>query len=129
MQERRPPQILVVEDLPEHRDIYRSLLEHRGYRVAEAEDGEEAMRLVERERPDLILMDVRLPWMDGWEVTRRLKAVPRTATIPVVAISADPGADGERRAVESGCAGLLAKTDDPAALVARVEALVGPSGA
>lgn len=129
MQEQRAPKILVVEDLPEHRDIFRTVLEGRGYQVAEAEDGEAAMRMVERDRPDLILMDIRLPWMDGWEVTRRLKAAPRTATIPVVAISADVGGDGERRAAEAGCAGLLAKTEPPGTLVDRVAELVGvPQG-
>ena len=118
------PQILLVEDEPDQREIYRAVFERRGYKVFEAADGESAVRLAEEQRPDLILMDVGLPWMDGWEVTRRLKELPRTASIPVVAISAHVGSEGEARAVAAGCAGFLAKSLDPHSVVDAVAELM-----
>lgn len=125
MQERRTRHVLIVDDVPDQRTIYRALLERRGYSVTEAEDGESAVRLAEADRPDLILMDVGLPWMDGWEVTRRLKTVPRTAGIPVIAVSAQVGREGQDRAAEAGCARFLAKTEDPKNLVEIVCELIG----
>jgi len=119
------PQILLVEDEPDHRTIYRAIFEHHGYQVVEATDGDSAVRLAEDHRPDLILMDVGLPWMDGWEVTRRLKEMPRTAAIPVVAMSAHVGSEGEARAASAGCAGFVAKTVNPGAVVDTVAALIG----
>lgn len=121
--------VLLVDDLPEQRDIYRAVLEHRGFQVTEAGDGEEAFRLAESQRPDLILMDVGLPWLDGWEVTRRLKSTPRTASIPVVALSAHVGSDGERLAEEAGCARFLAKTGDLQRVADVVSEIIGEPGA
>lgn len=120
--------VLLVDDLPEQREIYRTVLEQRGFRVCEARDGEEAVRLAERERPDLILMDVVLPWMDGWEVTRRLKDTPRTAAIPVLALSAEVAGDGTRRAEEVGCARFMEKGGDPRRVADAVSEIIGEPG-
>lgn len=118
-------QVLVVDDLADQRAIFRAVLERRGFQVLEAADGEGAVRRAEEDRPDLILMDVNLPWMDGWEVTRRLKAVPRTAMIPVVAVSAHVGTEGAGQADESGCSAFLAKTDDPRRIADVITSLIG----
>ena len=125
MDERRLPQILLVDDEAHQRVIYRAIFEHRGYHVLEAEDGEAAVRVAEDERPDLILMDVGLPWMDGWEVTRRLKSMPRTSAIPVLAVSAQVGSEGELRAVSAGCVGFLPKSLEPGAVADAVAAVIG----
>jgi CheY-like chemotaxis protein len=125
MEDRRLPQILLVDDEPHQRVIYRAIFEHRGYRVLEAGDGEAAVRVAEDERPDLILMDVGLPWMDGWEVTRRLKSMPRTSAIPVMAISAQVGSEGELRAESAGCVAFLAKSLEPSAVADAVAAVIG----
>lgn len=119
-------QVLVVDDLADQRAIFRALLERRGYQVLEAEDGEGAVRSAEEDRPDLILMDVNLPWMDGWEVTRRLKSVPCTATIPVVAVSAHVGPEGHDEAEDSGCSAFLSKTGDPHRIADVITELIGP---
>lgn len=121
----RAPQVLVVDDMADQRAIFRAVLEHRGFQVLEADDGEAAVRSAEQDRPDLILMDVRLPWMDGWEITRRLKAVPRTAAIPVVAVSAHHGEDGAGLAEESGCSAFLPKTGDPRRIADVITGLIG----
>jgi CheY-like chemotaxis protein len=119
------PSVLLVDDLADQRAIYRAILEHRGFQVSEAADGEEAFRRAEADRPDLILMDIGLPWIDGWEVTRRLKATPRTAGIPVVAISAQVGSEGESIAESVGCARFIAKSLEPREVADVVEEMIG----
>ena len=129
MADARIQQVLVVDDLADQRAIFRAVLERRGFQVLEAADGEGAVRLAEEDRPDLILMDVNLPWMDGWEVTRRLKAVPRTASIPVVVVSAHVGPEGSTQADETGCSAFLAKTGDPGRVADVITSLIGdPAG-
>lgn len=123
--EERTRQVLVVDDMADQRAIFRALLEHRGFLVLEAADGEAAVRSAEEDRPDLILMDVNLPWMDGWEVTRRLKAVPRTAGIPVVAVSAHVGEEGHDEADGAGCSAFLSKTGDPHRIADLITELIG----
>jgi two-component system, cell cycle response regulator DivK len=129
MAEARIQLVLVVDDHPDQRAIFRAVLEQRGFQVLEAVDGEEAFRCAEADRPDLILMDVQLPWMDGWEITRRLKAVPRTAAIPVVAVSAHVGDEGPGLADESGCSAFLSKMDDPGSIVDVIMGLIGDPAA
>jgi two-component system cell cycle response regulator DivK len=129
MVESRTQQVLVVDDLADQRAIFRAVLENRGFQVLEAVDGEGAVRRAEEDRPDLILMDVNLPWMDGWEVTRRLKQVPRTAAIPIVAVSAHVGAEGSELADESGCSAFLSKTGDPGRIADVITRLIGEPAA
>ncbi len=101
--------ILVVEDNAVNRKLARNVLRSRGYRVIEAKTGEEAMRILSRERPDLILMDLQLPGMDGLEVTRRIKQKPKLSDLPVVALTAHVQQADEQRAREAGCVGYITK--------------------
>jgi signal transduction histidine kinase/CheY-like chemotaxis protein len=101
--------VLVVEDHAINRKLARNVLCSRGFTVLEATTGEEALELVSRSRPDLILMDIQLPGLDGLEVTRRLGADAATADIPVVALTAHAQQADERRALEAGCVGYIAK--------------------
>jgi CheY-like chemotaxis protein len=95
--------ILLVEDNEMNRDMLSRRLARRGHEVLIAEDGCVALEIALRETPDLVLMDMGLPVMDGWEATRRLKADPRTASIPVIALTAHAMADDRMRALEAGC--------------------------
>jgi signal transduction histidine kinase len=101
--------VLVVEDNPVNRKLARNVLRSRGYRVLEADTGEEGIELARRERPHLILMDLELPGLNGIEATRRLKADPQTRGIPVVALSSFAQEADEARAREAGCVGTIAK--------------------
>ncbi len=101
--------VLVVEDNPVNRKLARNVLRSRGYRVLEADTGEEGLEIARAELPHLILMDLELPGLDGIEATRRLKADPLTRSIPIVALSAHAQATDEARAREAGCAGYIAK--------------------
>jgi len=104
--------ILVVEDNPVNLELVTELLEQEGYQVLTAESAEAALRLTLAERPDLILMDLQLPGMTGYEATRRLKADPSTATIPVLAITASAMLGDDLKAREAGCDGYLTKPLD-----------------
>src|SRR5690606_5324490 len=102
------PKILLVEDNDDNRVVYRTILAHYGFTVLEAADGEEALRGARMDGPDLILMDVSIPKIDGWEATRQLKADPATAGIPIIALTAHALAADRARAQEVGCDGYLA---------------------
>jgi CheY-like chemotaxis protein/signal transduction histidine kinase len=104
----RLPRILYVEDSPQNRDIVRRYLAS-DYEVIEAEDGEHGIERVVRDSPDLILMDLSLPRLDGWEATRRIKANPAVKHIPVIALTAHAGREDQTRATEAGCADYLTK--------------------
>ncbi len=95
--------ILVVEDNKLNRDMLTRRLERRGYEVTVAEDGQAAIEAVGVDRPDLILMDMSLPVLDGWEATRRLKAASETADIPIIALTAHAMAGDRAKALEAGC--------------------------
>jgi signal transduction histidine kinase/CheY-like chemotaxis protein len=101
--------VLVVEDNPVNRKLARNVLRSRGFRVLEADTGEEGIEIARSERPHLILMDLELPGLDGIEATKRLKADPLTRSIPVVALSAHAQRADEARAREAGCAGCITK--------------------
>ncbi len=101
--------ILVVEDNPINRKLARNVLRSRGYRVFEATTGEEALKLLQERSTDLVLMDIQLPGMDGLEVTRRLKANPSTADLPIVALTAHAREADEEIAREAGCVGYITK--------------------
>jgi two-component system, cell cycle response regulator DivK len=97
------PTILLVEDNEMNRDMLSRRLERRGYRIIAAKDGAEGYLLARTESPDLILMDMSLPVMNGWEVTRRLKSEMKTSHIPIIALTAHALATDRAKALESGC--------------------------
>ena len=95
--------LLLVEDNEMNRDMLSRRLQRRGYEVVIATDGEEGIGLAASESPDLILMDMSLPVVDGWEATRRLKADPNTNSIPVIALTAHAMSGDREKAIEAGC--------------------------
>jgi two-component system, cell cycle response regulator DivK len=101
--------ILCVEDNPQNMRLVRKILKHEGFIVLEAEDGESGLAMAENEQPDLILMDINLPDIDGLEVTRRIKAQPELAYIPIIALTANATYGDEERCLEAGCNGYIAK--------------------
>ena len=117
--------VLLVEDNEDNRIVYTTILEYYGYRVLEAHNGIEGLSLAREAHPDLILMDVGLPGLDGWEATRRLKADAETRAIPVVALTAHALAEHRAQAVAAGCDGYLAKPVEPREVVAEVRRHIG----
>jgi CheY-like chemotaxis protein len=95
--------ILLVEDNELNRDMLSRRLERRGYRVLIAVDGQQGVHMAKSEVPHLILMDMSLPVLDGWEATRRIKAAPETRTIPIIALTAHAMTGDRERALEAGC--------------------------
>lgn len=118
--------ILLVEDDADSADIYRTLLEHRGYEVRVATDGEMAIRLARESGVGVILMDMSIPKIDGWEATRILKADSRTAHIPIIALTAHALAEHRERARGAGCDGYLAKPIEPRLVAEEVLRYVEP---
>lgn len=121
--------ILLVEDNEDNQTVYRTILEHFGYQVIEAMDGETGVRLARERRPDLILMDVSIPLIDGWEATRILKGDEETRQIPIIALTAHALASDRARAQEVGCDGYLAKPVEPRRVVEEVAKMLGSDGA
>jgi two-component system, cell cycle response regulator DivK len=111
------PLILIVEDFDDAREMYRDYLEFSGFRVDTARDGREAIEKARTLHPDLILMDLSLPGIDGWEATRLLKAAPDTSHLLIVALSAHALATEGERARAAGCDGFIAKPCLPSDLV------------
>ena len=109
--------ILLVEDYEDAREMYRDYLEFSGFKVDTARDGHEALHKARTNPPDLVLMDLSLPGLDGWEATRALKSDPATAHLPVVALSAHALAAEGDRARAAGCDGFIAKPCLPQELV------------
>ena len=116
--------ILLVEDNELNRDMLSRRLIRRGYQVVMAVDGEEAFTSAAREQPDLILMDMSLPKIDGWEATRRLKADPSLCAIPVIALTAHAMAGDRERALEAGCDEFDTKPIEFERLLAKMERLL-----
>jgi CheY-like chemotaxis protein len=116
--------ILLVEDNEDNRDIYRTMLEHFGYEVLTAGDGEEGLRLARERMPHLILMDVSIPLLDGWEATRILKADAATRHIPIIALTAHALAADRATAAAVGCDGYLSKPVEPRLVVREVEKIL-----
>ena len=112
--------ILVVEDHEENRRIMRDLLTSAGLEMIEALAGEDGVRLAESERPDLILMDIQLPGLDGYEATRRIKANPALRSIPIIAVTSYALSGDEVKAREAGCDDYVAKPFSPRALLAKI---------
>jgi two-component system, cell cycle response regulator DivK len=119
------PKILLVEDNEMNRDMLSRRLQRRGYEVVIAVDGQEGVGLAQVEAPDLILMDMSLPVMDGWEATRLLKAASETMAIPVLALTAHAMSGDREKAMEAGCDDYDAKPIDLPRLLAKIEALLG----
>jgi CheY-like chemotaxis protein len=118
------PKILVVEDNEVNRDLLRRRLERKGYSVLTAEDGEQGYSLSNSEKPDLILMDISLPAMDGWEVARLLKADPATRDIPIIVLTAHALISDRAKAFETGCSDYQTKPIDFARLREKIESLL-----
>jgi two-component system cell cycle response regulator DivK len=118
------PKILLVEDNEMNRDMLSRRLQRKGYDVVIALDGEAGVTLAATEQPDLILMDMSLPVLDGWEATRRLKGLPETASIPVIALTARVMAGDRDKALEAGCDDYDAKPIDFEQLLGKMQALL-----
>ena len=112
--------ILVVEDQADNRRILQDLLTSAGYEIILAENGQEALEVVARERPNLILMDIQLPLVDGYEATRRIKADPVLRAIPIIVITSYALSGDESKAKAAGCDAYVAKPFSPRALLCRV---------
>jgi two-component system, cell cycle response regulator DivK len=119
------PKILLVEDNEMNRDMLSRRLQRRGYEVIMAVDGQEGVALAQSEAPDLILMDMSLPVMDGWEATRQLKTALETMSIPVIALTAHAMSGDREKAMEVGCDDYDAKPIELPRLLAKIEALLG----
>jgi two-component system cell cycle response regulator DivK len=117
----RTPTILLVEDNEDNLHIYSTILNYAGYRVVEATDGEAGLASARSNLPDLILMDVSLPKMDGYEATRQLKADQATAHIPIIALTAHALPADRERALQAGCDGYIAKPAEPRVVLAEVQ--------
>jgi len=119
------PLILVVDDFADNRDMYARFLEYSGFRAATAANGEEALAQAFSLGPSLIVMDLSLPGLDGWEATRRLKKDPRTKSIPVVAVTGHAFTGSKESATEAGCDGYISKPCLPADLVSEIRRVLG----
>jgi two-component system cell cycle response regulator DivK len=120
--------ILLVEDNEVNRRLAGFLLRSHGYEVSEATSAATAFEMVEKERPDLIVMDIQLPGMDGLEITRKLKEQPTTADIPVVAVTSFAMKGDREKALAAGCAGYVTKPIDKKTFIQEVAAHVGNKG-
>jgi len=112
--------ILYIEDNPQNMQLVRKILKHQGFEVIEAVNGLTGVELANKEKPDLILMDINLPDIDGLEATSRIKANPDLRTIPIVALTANAMYGDEERALAAGCDGYMSKPVSRAKLIDRV---------
>jgi CheY-like chemotaxis protein len=125
MTDQNAPLILVVDDYQDAREMYAEYLQFSGFRVAEARNGNEAVERAFALKPDLILMDLSLPGMDGWEATRRLKADDATRNIPIVALTGHALAGASEGARKAGCDSFVTKPCLPDDLVVEVRRMLG----
>ena len=119
--------LLLVEDNEMNRDMLSRRLQRRGYEVIIAVDGQEGINTAQSDSPDLILMDMSLPVVDGWEATRQLKAAPETKMIPILALTAHAVSGDREKALEAGCDEYDTKPIDFQRLLEKIEALLGKS--
>jgi two-component system cell cycle response regulator DivK len=117
--------ILVVEDTEDNRQILRDLLTAAGFDLIEAVDGESGVAMAQAHKPDLILMDIQLPLMDGYEATRQIKSDPALAHIPVIAVTSYALSGDEEKTRAAGCNGYIAKPFSPRQLLSKVREFVG----
>lgn len=123
------PRLLYVEDNEMNRDMLSRRLRRRGFEVFIAADGEQGLAMAATEKPDLILMDMSLPGLDGWEATRRLKAASDTAAIPVIGLTAHAMATDRDKCLEAGCDDYDTKPVELARLLVKIERLLGTGAA
>ena len=123
------PKILLVEDNELNRDMLSRRLQRKGYEVAFAVDGQSGVEMAMKGPPDLILMDMSLPVLDGWEASRKLKAAPQTRLVPIIALTAHAMAGDREKAIEAGCDGYDTKPVDLPRLLKKIEALLQPKAA
>ena len=123
------PRILLVEDNEMNRDMLSRRLERRGFEVVVAVDGRQGVDLARAHTPELILMDMSLPVVDGWEATRQIKADPATSAIPVIALTAHAMAGDRQRALDAGCDDYDTKPIEFPRLLQKMEALLGRGAA
>jgi two-component system cell cycle response regulator DivK len=112
--------ILIIEDQEDNRAIMRDLLSAAGFELIEAMNGEEGVKLAQSERPDLILMDIQLPIIDGYEATRQIRAIDDLKSIPIIAVTSYALSGDEAKARATGCNGYVAKPFSPRQLLAKV---------
>lgn len=117
--------VLLVEDNEDNRIVYATVLQYFGFHVIEATDGAEGVRLARECRPDLVLMDISIPVIDGWHATSMIKDDPETHAIPVIALTAHALPEDRARSVSVGCDGYLAKPCEPSRVVAEVNRVLG----
>jgi two-component system cell cycle response regulator DivK len=122
------PKILLVEDNEMNRDMLSRRLARRGYEVLVAVDGKAGVEMATREAPALILMDMSLPGLDGWEATRRIKASPTTQAIGIIALTAHAMAGDREKALAAGCDDFDTKPVDFERLLTKIQALLGSPG-
>jgi two-component system cell cycle response regulator DivK len=120
------PRILLVEDNEMNRDMLSRRLQRRGYEVIIAVDGQQGLAMAQAELPDLILMDMSLPLIDGWEATRTLKGAVETSHIPVIALTAHAMSTDRDKAIEAGCDDYDTKPIEMSRLLGKIEALIPP---
>lgn len=118
------PRILLVEDNEMNRDMLSRRLQRRGYEVLIAIDGQQGVTMAQSQSPDLILMDMSLPVLDGWEATRALKSSQRTKEVPIIALTAHAMSTDRERAMEAGCDDYDTKPIELTRLLAKMEALI-----
>ena len=123
------PLVLIVDDFPDNREMYMQFLEFSGLRVAEAQNGLEALERAFALLPDIIVMDLSLPGLDGWEATRRLKADDRTRAIPVIALTGHALAGHSKGALDAGCDAFITKPCLPERLLDEIRAIHGTARA
>lgn len=119
------PKILLVEDNEMNRDMLSRRLKRRGYEVSIAVDGAKGVEMTNTETPDLILMDMSLPVMDGWEATKNIKANPATKSIPVIALTAHAMSGDRQKALEAGCDDYDTKPIDLSRLLSKIQTFLG----
>lgn len=120
-----PAKILVVEDNPDNLALVRFLLERTGYQVFTAGNGLEALRLARENHPDLMLLDLAIPELDGWATARALKADPNTRDIPIVALTAYTMPGDQQRALEAGCQGFIPKPINVMSFIREIGSFLG----
>jgi two-component system, cell cycle response regulator DivK len=123
------PRLLYVEGNEMNRDMLSRRLQRRGFEVLIAGDGEQGVTLAAAEKPDLILMDMSLPVLDGWEATRRIKAAPATRRIPIIGLTAHAMATDRDRCLEAGCDDYDTKPVELGRLLEKIERLLGTGAA